>query len=437
MLRPSVTLALLVGLTWLIFAVTPPTMDDGRMAIVLGFVLLTASVAGSLAGALGLPRITGFIVIGILLGPSLLGFLPQSTVEELRLIDRFALALIAMLAGGELRMEALKPQAKLIMTTTFVITGIVWVGITLTVLAVSPFVPFLAEMPFEGVVAIGLLLGVWTANSSPDLTVAVIEEKHAEGSLAEVILGVTIVKDVVVIVLFTFTLALVTPLLDPTQPFSAGALITLGKEVGGALVLGAVMGWVFSQYLGGEGTDDRSPFATFIFAYVMVVLVAELHFELLLTGVTAGFVIENLSPAGERMIQGIRSVAVVVFAFFFTIAGAGLDLAAVGRFWLAASVVFAARVALTRFASMKGMAWAGGDAHLVKHGWKGLISQGGVSLGLILFVQASFPEIGPSVVALAMAIILGNILGGPVLLGQALSAPVEPQVKSAPVEVTR
>jgi hypothetical protein len=199
------------------------------------------------------------------------------------------------------------------------------------------------------------------------------------------------------------------------------------------------MGWVFSQYLGGEGADPKSPFATFLFASLMVVLVEELHLELLLTGVTAGFVIENLSPAGDRMIQGIRSVSVVVFAFFFTIAGARLDLAAVAEFWMAAGVIFAARVALTRWAMQKGIDLAGGDPTLRRYAWQGLVSQGGVSLGLILLIDASFPEIGPSVVALAMAVILGNILGGPVLLGRALSAPgasdpASPEPSSQPPE---
>jgi len=421
-----VTLGLLIGLTWMTFEVVPPTLEDGRLAVFLGFVLLSASVAGSLAGAIGLPKITGFIVIGIVVGPSVLELLPQAAVDDLRLIDLFALALISMLAGGELKVGALRPQARAIAVTTLVVTGIVWVGMTAAVLAMSPFIPFLSDMPFSGVLAVALLLGIWAANSSPDLTVAVIEEKHASGPLSELILGVTIVKDVVVIVLFTFTLAMVAPLLDPTQPFSADALIELGREVGGALVLGAVLGWVFSQYLGGKGADPRSPLATFLFAYVMVVLVEELHFELLLTGVTAGFVIENLSPAGDRMIQGIRSVAVIVFAFFFTIAGAGLDLGAVARFGLPALVLFLARIALTRAATMKGIDMAGGGAHLRRHAWQGLVSQGGVSLGLILVVANRFPDIGPSVVALSMALILGNILGGPILLGRALAATEAP-----------
>lgn len=50
------------------------------------------------------------------------------------------------------------------------------------------------------------------------------------------------------------------------------------------------------------------------------------------------------------------------------------------------------------------------------------MSQGGVTLGLLLVLQEAFPEIGEGVVALGMAIIIGNILGGPILLKTALVA---------------
>lgn len=420
-LRPGVTLALLFGVTWLSFQGLVPTLEGGRLSVLVGFVLLASSVSGVLAAEVGLPRITGYIVVGIVAGPSLLGLLPGPAVDDLSLIDDFALALIAMLAGGELQIGSLRPQARSIALATVAVTAIVWVGMAVAVLAVRPFVPFLAELSWTAAAGVALLLGVWAANSSPDLTVAVIEEKGAKGTLADVILGVTIVKDVVVIVLFTLTLTLVTPLVDPSRAFSAHALLDLAREVGGALVLGAAAGWVFSQYLGKGSDKPRSPLATFLFAYVIVVVAEELHVELLLTGVAAGFVIENLSAAGDRMIQGIRSVAVVIFAFFFTIAGAGLDLGSVLRFGPAAMALFLVRIFLTRLGARKGMQWAGASDEVRERAWLGLVSQGGVSLGLVLLIEDAFPVVGSGVVALAMALIIGNILGGPILLGRALS----------------
>lgn len=415
------TLLLVSGITAVAQWASPPGFEGGRLTVLTGFVLLAATVAGGLASAVGLPRLTGFLLVGILAGPSVLGLLPSDAVADLRLIDEFALALIALLAGGELKLGQLRPQARAIALTTLTVTVVVWVAMAGAVLGVRPLLPFLTEQPFQVAVGVALLLGVWAANSSPDLTVAVIEETGAKGPLTDVILGITIVKDVLVIILFTLTLGLVGPLIDPSQSFSAHILVDLAREVGGAFVAGGILGWVFSLYLGGEEAKPRPPIATFLFAWVLVVLADRLHVELLLTGVAAGFVIENLSPGGDRMIRGIESVSVVIFAFFFAIAGASLNLGAIGRFWHAALILFMVRLAFTWVGARWGTRLAGADAAIQARTWRGLISQGGVTLGLVLLIERSFPAVGGGVVALGMAVIIGNILGGPVLLKAALS----------------
>lgn len=416
----SVTLLLLFGLTYLTTSVNPPELGAGRITILIGFVLLVANLAGGLATSAGLPRLTGFLLVGILAGPSALGLLSQQSVDDLRLIDEFALTLIAMLAGGELKIGELRPHAKAIGLTTLVVTGIVWIGVAGTVVALRPLLPFLVELPMAATIGVALVLGVWAANSSPDLTVAVIEETGEKGPLAEVILGITIVKDVFVIVLFTLTLALVAPLVDSNETFNALVLVDLAREVGGAILVGGAMGWIFSLYLGDE-EKPRPPLATFLFAYVIVVIAHRLHVELLLTGVAAGFVIENLSPAGDTMIRGIESVSVVMFAFFFAIAGAGLDLGALRSFWLAALILFSVRLSLTWLGARYGTRMAGASELIRSRTWQGLISQGGVTLGLVLLIQERFPDLGDGIVALGMAVIVGNILGGPIILKQALS----------------
>ena len=74
---------------------------------------------------------------------------------------------------------------------------------------------------------------------------------------------------------------------------------------------------------------------------------------------------------------------------------------------------------------------------MIDRTWQGLISQGGVSLGLMLLIERTFPSIGADVVALAMAVILGNILLGPVLLSKALSAQSKPGDPTAPTQQAR
>jgi Kef-type K+ transport system membrane component KefB len=414
------TLALLFGVAFLSVMAYPSDAPEDRLTVLMGFVLLAASVAGSLARTVGLPKITGFLVIGILAGPSMSGLIPWGALDKLRLIDSFALALIALLAGGELKVRALRPAAKSIAFTTMAVVGVVWIGMTLVFLPIGFFLPFLDGAGFLGILALGALLGIWAANSSPDLTVAVIEETGSKGPLTDVILGVTIVKDVVVIVLFTLVLALVRPILGAGGG-EEGMLLRLLWEVGGALAVGGGLGWTFSIYL--EQERIQPAYVTFLFAYVLVLVADFLHVELLLVGVAAGFTIENMSEAGDEMIHSIEKVSVVIFAFFFTIAGASLDLDAIETFWIAALILFLARVGLTYWGARLGTRWAGASPEIQVWSWRGLMSQGGVTLGLLLLIQEALPEIGGGVVALGMAVIIGNILGGPILLKTALSRP--------------
>ncbi len=381
------TLALLFGVAYLSVFVIQTDAPEDRLTVLMGFVLLSASLAGSLAGRVGLPKITGFLVVGILAGPSVSELIPWGALDELRLIEKFALGLIALLAGGELKIQALRPAAKSIALTTLAVVGVVWIGVTLVFLPIGFFLPFLEGVGFLGILVLAGILGIWAANSSPDLTVAVIEETGSKGPLTDVILGVTIVKDVVVIILFTLLLALSQPVLG-TEAGEGVMLLDLLWEVVGALGVGALLGWIFSIYLEQEG--EQPAYATFLFAYVLVMAAELLHFELLLAGVAAGFMIENLSEAGDEMIRSIEKVAVIIFAFFFTIAGASLDLSAIGTFWFAALLVFSARLALTFLGARLGTRWAGAQDEIQELTWRGLMSQGGVTLGLLLVLQTGF-----------------------------------------------
>ncbi len=416
------TLALLFGVVYLSVMVNPSDAPEDRLTVLMGFVLLASSVAGSLARTVGLPKITGFLVVGILAGPSISGLIPWGALDELRLIDRFALALIALLAGGELKVRALRPAAKSIAFTTLAVVGVVWVGMTLVFLPIGFFLPFLDGVGFLGILALGALLGIWAANSSPDLTVAVIEETGAKGPLTDVILGVTIVKDVVVIVLFTLTLTLVRPLLGDTGG-TEGMLLGLALGSGwGPRVGWRILGWVFSLYLEQEGLQPA--YATFLFSYLLVVVSDLLHVELLLAGVAAGFTIENMSEAGDEMIHSIEKVAVDHFRLLLH---HRRSQSGPGSYW----VVFGSRP-WSSFSpgspSPTGApGWGPGGPELPPEiqelTWRGLMSQGGVTLGLLLLLQEAFPEIGEGVVALGMAVIIGNILGGPILLKTALARP--------------
>ena len=399
--------------------------DFGRFAppealapMMLGFTLLAAWIAGGVAGGLRLPRVTGYVVVGLVLGPFVLNVLTAGMVASLRTIDQLALALIALTAGGELKLGEIRKMVKEIVGIGLGVMLVVGVGIALLVLLARPLVPLLADRPIEFALAVALLLGIWCANSSPDATIAVINETGSHGPVTEVILGVTVFKDVLVIIAFAGALSLAGPLVQADAAFNAGLFKAVAWEVGGAVLIGAVAGLGFALYL--EKVPARSVLATLVFTFILTLIAAQLHVELLLLAISAGFVTENFSAAGDALMDGIEANAVIVFALFFALAGAALDLGALARWWPVALVLVTARLGLTWFGAWGASRLIRPDPLVRRLTWMGLISQAGVTLGLSLLVGREFPEWGADFVAVTAAVIIFHLLLGPVLLKLAL-----------------
>ena len=416
-LKRLLTLVALIVFTSLILALGEDSAHQALATVLLGFILLAAYVAGAAAAGIGLPRLTGYVLVGIVVGPYALGVFTEGLVESLRTIDELALGLIALTAGGELKLHELRKSLASIVGISLGILAVVVVGMTGLILALKPFAPLLAGESWSFAFAVALLLAIWSANSSPDATIAVINESGARGELTDTILGATIFKDVLVIVLFAVALSLARPLVGDAA-FDPGLVATVGWEVGGALLVGAFLGWAFSVYL--EWQEERGVLATLLFTYLLVLVAHQIHVELLLAAVAAGFVIENFSEAGDRLIDAIEANSLVVFAIFFALAGAALDLQTVVAFWPVALVVVGARAAFTWAGTRLGTGYAGSPASVRRYGWMGLISQAGVTLGLSLLVAREFPDWGGQFVAVTTAVIIVHLLVGPVLLKTAL-----------------
>ena len=96
----------LVGVVWVARAYGDVTVEGvGGTALALGFLLLAAYVGGQIARAAELSRVTGYIVVGLLVGPSALGMVTEADLGDLHLLNDVAIALIALTAGGELSLK--------------------------------------------------------------------------------------------------------------------------------------------------------------------------------------------------------------------------------------------------------------------------------------------------------------------------------------------
>jgi Kef-type K+ transport system membrane component KefB len=181
-----------------------------------------------------LPLISGFLFTGIVVGPYFLGLIPAEAVENLRFIDEMALAFIAFAAGAELDVKELRNQLRSITSVT---TGLVLATFTLgtlTILTLAEYIPFMQAMPLTWRIAVALLGGAILVARSPSSAIAIVSELRAKGPFTRTVLGVTVIMDVVVIVLFAMNSSIADALLTNLS-FDLGLIGLLVLELAASL----------------------------------------------------------------------------------------------------------------------------------------------------------------------------------------------------------
>jgi len=168
------TLAAFIAVTHALGFLRIPGTRHGSATLFLGFLLLASYLAGRAAKTVSLPQITGYLVIGILVGPYVMGIISMEVVREFRFVNGVALSLIALSAGGELRMESLRERFRSIgVITAFQVVCMFVVVATAVFLGRDAF-DFLRGEPAQSAVAVAILFGLVAVAKSPATTIAVI-----------------------------------------------------------------------------------------------------------------------------------------------------------------------------------------------------------------------------------------------------------------------
>ena len=425
----------LVGIILLTQYFTTNVSPTAEATFIAGLILLGGHIAGYLLSRIGLPRITGYLGLGILLGPQSLAVIDPETATRLGFLKELAVAFIALAAGAELRLQQLRERIGTILSLTLSMAGFVSVSVfSFFFLVGSHFLPASTHMGEMEKAAVAVLLGILAVARSPSSALAVIRECRARGQFPETVLGVTVALDVLSIVLFALGLSVCQALVSSTVDL--GFALTVGAELIGGVAMGLLLGAALAFYIGKVlghlpllllGTAlVVTHVAHGIADYVRDTHELPLHLEPLLICVTAGFTVRNLSAGGDRFAEAIHSVSLPIFVLFFCLAGASLDLQSLRTTWAAALLYV-----VVRGASLFGSCWFAAR-HDEDGAWYGIsfLTQAGVSLGLALEVVRRFPDWGAVFATIAVAAISINQLIGPVAMKLALQSAHTSQTRS-------
>jgi Kef-type K+ transport system membrane component KefB len=408
-----VVIALLAAL----FRALGPLEGPAASTMLLGFLLLAAFVAGELARELRLPRITGYLVIGIVFGPYVLRLLPQETVEGFRLINGIALSVIALQAGGELRLSQAGERLVSILAITLLQIVLILVGVGAVVILARGFFPTLDGQGYRVVLAVALIFGLVAVANSPATVIAVMTELRARGPLADTVLGVSVLKDVLILLLIAVIIPAAVLLVEPAGGFDFRQVAELSLTIGLALAAGAVVGWLIGLYLEKVAAQPILFLLAVAFCIVELAEVLGLESEFyILMSMSAGFVVQNFSVQGPRFVRALEANSLPLYALFFAVAGADLNLGVIPAVWKVGIVIIAARALLMYVSTYVAAAATGALRAIRRHGWMGFVAQAGVTLTLATIVRERFAAWGgEEVAAIIIAMIAVNQLVGPPL----------------------
>ena len=419
-MKRALTLALLLGVTWAFQGLATRLQGEswtGDLAFLLGFLLLAAFLAGKVAQGAHLPRITGYIILGWIVGPDLLGLLASAHLLAFRVVEDIAISLIAFAAGAELGIGALRRQWRQILGIMLVEMVAVFTTLFLAVVALAPRLPLTAGMHGTAVLIVAMIFGSIAVANSPAVTIAILKETRAQGPVSSTVLAVTVAKDVMVVILFAGALAVARVVEGGAAGHGMGWV--LGWEVLGSLGAGVVLGWIVTIYL--ERSRSHGALLVLGAALATSLVASVLQLEALLMSLSAGIFVRNLSARqARRFIRAVEASAVPFYALFFALAGAGISLAGVrdtGFFVL----LFAGLRALAVFGGTRlGARWTGAPDTVRRFAWTGFLSQAGVALGMVTLAARSFPEWGGALQVMLVALVAIHELVGPVVFHQGL-----------------
>lgn len=366
----------------------------------IGGILLAAYFAKFTAVKFGIPEVTGYVLVGVLLGISVVGFLGEETLEAFHPLSSVALAIISFIIGVELRYSAIR---KLGVSILFIVL-FEGFGAFASVFSLLYF-------GFHEPLDLSLLLGSVAAATAPAATVAVIRQYKAKGPLTSTILAVVGLDDAMALMIFVFVSGFVEVSLGGSN---MGLWMIVGKAAFGileAIVLGILTAFIFVFVLRKLRGNDWIELLLAAFLTLLLGVSEMLGVSELLTIMAFGATITNLSPNLSRHSSTIIEWFSPVFlAFFFILGGAHLDVRVFREVGLLGIGFFLAR----SFGKITGgfLGAFVGRAQKVVRRYVGmaLLPQVGVALALALSIQTTFdtPNFGATGHRLATVII--NVL---------------------------
>lgn len=373
------------------------------IALAVGF------IGGKLIGVLKLPNVSGYLLIGLLLGSSFLNIINTQDIQVLEIISELALAFIAFNIGSEFVVKEIKKYGKKI----FWITLAEVIGAIALVFTVMYFI-------FNQDFAFSIVIASMSAATAPAATLLVIRQYQAKGPLTRTILPVVALDDILGIIAFGIAIALAKMTVSGEQLSVMSLILSIGIEIFGSMLLGFVLGLLLTLAVKKFRSHDDYQIASLIAIGLGMGLSTRLGLSPLLTNILIGATLVNLEPRTDKIFNSVNNFVPAFYVLFFTLAGASLDLSILREVGLIGTAYVLARGLGKYMGSYIGSTYVKAEEAVKKYLGLALLPQGGISIGLLIIVRQQLPQYAAAITTIIMFSILIYETSGPIFSKYAL-----------------
>ncbi|MBQ7821087.1 MAG: cation:proton antiporter [Clostridia bacterium] len=395
-----------------------------------------------------LPSVTAYLIAGVLIGPYCLGalnipglgFNNHEALSMLALISEVALAFIAFSIGNEFRLDELKKTGKQALVIGIFQALVATLFVDLALLALH------LMMPDKITAAQAITLGAIATATAPAATLMVVRQFKAKGPLTSLLLPIVALDDAVGLIVFAVSFGIAKTMVSGSIDMIS-IIVNPLIEIVASLVLGAIMGWVLTQLekLFNSNTNRLNLTIGAVFLTASLAML-EFHigpvhvsFSSLLTCMMLGTVFCNTCSLSHDLMAGADKWTSPLFAVFFVISGAELELGVFADWAIVViGVIYIIARSLGKYTGTLVSAKATKcSPEICKYLGITLLPQAGVALGMCSIAATQWPEQGALIRNITLFAVLIYELFGPMFTKMALTAAGEIKPMSDDVKQRR
>jgi len=387
--------------------------------LTIGLLLTIGYTAGWLLNQIGLPKIIGYIATGIAFSPHTNGLVDVHIIQATHPLMEVCLAFIAFEVGGALKWSKIKEHEKEIISITLLASLFPFILIVAGIFTFGLLFPAIVPLDPLTLLLLASLLGALASPTAPAATLAVIHQYKAKGKVTDTILGVAALDDVLGILLFSLTIAIIFMFTGGQAGLFGNPILNSLYEVGVALLIGAIIGIIIDPLARFFQVKGEGQWVVIIFSLIIFCagISKTLQVDVLLASMTMGMVVVNKCNRQKIIFKILeRYTEDLIFLFFFLLSGLHLDIMTIPQATVLILIFVSLRTMGKFMGTVAGARIVKADRSIQKYTAGGLLPQAGIVIGLVLSIyqKEQFKDIAEILLTTIMGTTIIYELLGPV-----------------------